>query len=106
MWKRELKQEAENFCGSVAVKEYRLRFHFGHSYRTSKMNVVQLCAKYTTKNEYSMDHRLQKNILKACGSPKAGAAPTPINSTMNHIVNQNSFLKLQMFKNSLFCPKI
>ena len=41
--------------------------------------------------------------LNACGSLRSGAAPTPINSKMNHVANQLNFklLSVQKFKDFL-----
>ena len=56
VWKRKWKLKT--------VKRYRFRFHFGHSYQTLNLNVVQFLVKYATKSECFINHHLQRNIFK------------------------------------------
>ena len=49
-----------------------------------------------TKSDCSIHHHLQKKNLNACGSLRSAAAPTLINSKMNHVAN---LFKTKSFQN-------
>ena len=82
VWKRKLEE----------VKGYRFRFHFGHSYQTSKtwMRRNFLWNVRQKVNVLSITI-CKETFLKACNSLTSGEAHTPINSKMKHVANQLSF---------------
>ena len=47
----------------------------------------------------------KETFLKACGSLRSGASPTPINSNMNHVANQLIFKTISVQKILSFSPK-
>ena len=100
MWKRTL--EVAKFHGSGK----KVRFHFSHSSRTLKLECGAIFFKYTKKRDVLLIIICKETFLKPCGSISSGAASTPINSKMNHVVNQLLFKIRSVQKYLYFTPKI
>ena len=82
LWKQ--KQEA--------VKEYRFRFHFGHSIKPQKLDMWCKFLRNMRQKVNILSNIIRKEtFLKACGALRSGAAPTPTNLKMNYVANQIIF---------------
>ena len=74
MWKRK-RWTRQAFVGAEAGSGKRIPLPLWPFISNFKnLNVVEFFVKYTTKSKCFIDHHLQRNILKICGSLRPGTA--------------------------------